>query len=101
VIKNIILTADYQENRPVDYVNLSTDVIVHFENGDRYVAPFFSYENLKDLMEIERRSKEFQSGEYYKVLNIVLVKDFNSGNLFPVIECMMSEGDFQLIFKKL
>ena len=41
-VKNIILTSDYQEKGSADYENLSTDVIVQFENGDKYIAAFIS-----------------------------------------------------------
>jgi hypothetical protein len=94
----------FSEQFPVkelDYENHNTDVIVHFENGDRYSAVFFSHQSLKNLIENDAQMKRHESYEYYRILDIVLIKDFNKGNVLPVIEAMIREGDFQLIFKKI
>lgn len=101
MITEIILTAERLKNEPVDYGDLSTDVIVHFDNGDKYIATFFSHKSLKNMFEADMHSGDFYAEHYYKILSMVLIKDFNNGNLQSVIECMISEGDFQLIFKKI
>jgi hypothetical protein len=98
VIKDIILTANIK-NKPVE--DGETDVFVHFDNGDKYVATFFSYDCLKNQLDADMKTDEFSLEHYYKILDMVLVKDFNNGNLRPVIECMIAEGDFQLVFRKL
>jgi hypothetical protein len=101
VIKEIILTAEKLDNTQVNYEDLNTDVIVNFENGDKYVATFFSHKNLKKTVDADRQAFDFSSDRYYRILNMVLVEDLNKENLLAVIECMIAEGDFQLIFKKL
>lgn len=100
-INKVILTADYLDDAHPDYDDLNTDVIVRFENGDEYVATFYSYRSLEQMMEEIKSSKAFVSGRYYKILNMVVVRDFNGGDLLPVIDAMLAEGDFQLVFKKL
>jgi hypothetical protein len=101
VITDIVLTAALQEQTEIDYEDLNTDVIVNFDNGDQYIATFFSHKSLKNMFKNDMLTGEFFSSNYYRVLNAVLVKDFNNGDLLPVIEYMIAEGDFQLIFKKL
>jgi hypothetical protein len=101
VIKDIILTAEKLDDTPVNYEDLNTDVIVNFENGDRYVATFFSCKNLKKTVDADLGAFDFSSDRYYRILNMVLVEDLSKGNLLPVIESMIAEGDFQLIFKKI
>ena len=100
-IQKIILTAEYLENGRADYEDLNTDVIVQFENGDRYVATFFSWKNLENMIKELEPTEEYRSGRFYKVLNMVLVRDFGEGNIRPVIDAMLAEGDFQLVFRKL
>ena len=100
-IKKISLTAEHVGHEHVDYENLNTDVIVEFDNGDEYVAPFFSFKNLEGMIEEHKHSKEYLSEEYYKLLNAVLVNDFHNSKLLSVIEHMMVEGDFQVVFKKI
>jgi len=99
VIKDIILTANF-EKKP-DTRDLQTDVFVHLDNGDKYVATFFSYDCLKNQLDADMKTDDFSLEHYYKILDMVLVKDFNSGNLYPMIEYMIAEGDFQLVFRKI
>ena|SRR5687767_15848040 len=98
-VTNIILTAEYQLQDKPDYENLYTDVIVQFDNGDKYYATFMSYKSLENMI------SEFNEGEsnntLYKILNVVLIRDFNNGDLMPIVESMLAEGDFQLVFKKM
>lgn len=100
MIKDIVLTAAL-ENEPLDYGNLQTDVFVHLDNGDRYVATFFSYEFWKNMMDADMTSAYYSQDHYRIVLNTVLVSDFNNGDLRPVIDSMIEEGDFQLVFRKI
>jgi hypothetical protein len=99
-IKNICLTAERLGNA-LDFEDLNTDVIVSLDNGDEYIATFFSFKNLQGMIEEHRHSKEFLTRRCYKTLNAVLVNDFKYENLRPVIERMIVEGDFQVMFKKL
>ncbi len=101
VIKDIILTACL-EKKPSDYDDLQTDVFVNFDNGDQYVATFFSYKCWKNMMDADMMAPDYFIDNYYRiVLNTVLIKDFNNGNLRPIIDSMIAEGDFQLIFRKI
>jgi hypothetical protein len=98
-VKNIILTADYLEKGRTDYENLNTDVIVQFESGAKYIAPFISCKNLENVVhELEENDK---ANGLYRILSAVLIKDLNPDKLAPIIEAMLAEGDFQLIFKKM
>lgn len=100
-IEKISLTAKALDNKLLDYENLNTDVIVRFDNGDEYVATFFSFKNLEGMIEEHKQSNEYFSEAYYKVLDAVLVNDFNNAKLHSVIEHMIVEGDFQVVFKKI
>ncbi len=101
MITDIVLTAEKLKNEPLDYDDLNTDVIVQFDNGDKYIATFFSHKSLVDMFEMDMKSGDFYLDQYYNILNMVLVRDFNNGDLHAIIENMIAEGDFQLIFKKI
>jgi hypothetical protein len=101
VIADIQLTVEKLNSEALDYENLSTDVIVRMDTGERYIATFFSYKNLVETVKLEMETWDPYQGQYYKVLDTVIVKDFNSGDLRAVIEHMVAEGDFQLVFKKM
>lgn len=100
-ITKISLTAAHPDNAAIDYEDLNTDVIVQFDNGDQYIATFFSVKNLEGMLEEHKRSDEYLSEEYYKVLDAVLINDFRNKKLLSVIEHMMVEGDFQVVFRKI
>ena len=100
-IKKISLTAGHLDNALEDYEDLNTDVIVQFDNGDQYIATFFSFKNLEGMLEAHKHSEEYLSEDYYKVLDAVLINDFKDRKLLRVIEHMMVEGDFQVVFKKI
>ena len=74
---------------------------MRFSDEDSYIATFFSHESLKEILDFDIESGECFLEHYYRILDMVLVKDFNRGNLLPVIEGMIAEGDFQLVFKKI
>jgi hypothetical protein len=97
-VKNIVLTALYLESGRPNYDNLSTDVIVQFDDDVKYIATFISSESLAEV--INELKEATADARTYKVLNAVLVKDFNHGDLMPVIDAMLTEGDFQLVFRK-
>ena len=99
-IQKISLTAEGVDEI-LDYKNLNTDVIVRFDSGEEYVATFYSFKNLEGMIAEHKNSKEYLSDEYYKLLNMVLVNDFNNRNLLSVIEHMIVEGDFQVVFRKI
>src|SRR5687768_18442146 len=100
-ITDVFLTERPEAGGRVDYENINTDVIVQFENGDKYSAIFYSHKNLHNVMAEIEKSDEYSSYTYYRVLDIVLVRDFDDGDLRPVIDAMLKEGDFQVIFKKI
>jgi hypothetical protein len=100
VITDIVLTSEMQKDKPLQSGDLTTDVIVHFDNGDRYVATFYSYKCLNEMLETDMKSAAFFAKDYYRILDMVLVKDFNNGDLYSLIETMIAEGDFQLVFRK-
>ena len=99
-ITSIVLTAE-SLNEPLDYEDLSTDVIVDLDNGDRYIATFFTYKSLTSMIESDVQSGDSYTEHYYRILNMVLIKDFNKGDLRAIIERMISEGDFQVIFTRI
>ena len=96
VIKKISLSGDLSEEEGPG----GSDVIVQFGNNDLYVATFYSVVNLENMIALHNASEERDSETYYKIFNAVIVNGLRETDLMPVIEAMMVEGDFQLVFKK-
>jgi hypothetical protein len=83
----------------VNYKNMSSDVVVTMDNGYKYIASFLTYENLYELTENNVKTGAYFSGRYFWIKNMVLVDSCN--NLRPIIDHMVDQGDFQLIFEKI
>lgn len=89
------------DKRVMDYDFLNTDVLVQLEGGDLYRANFITLQKLIDEMQAHEVEAIHQGRKYYWSKNMVIVKDMRKKDLFPIIEYMIEEGDFQVIFEKL
>ena len=98
MVKRIFLSADFTREKPEDADRTNTDVIVEMDNGDQYVSIFASTGHLKNVL---NEAHQDVPPNFYRILNLVLIKDFDEADLSAVIETMLAEGDFQLAFRKL
>jgi hypothetical protein len=51
----------------------NTDVIVTLADGARYVASFFTYENIESLRRRNQETGECSAGKYFWASNMVLI----------------------------
>lgn len=99
-IQEIFLSEEL-ENELLDYGQLNTDVIVCLKEGGKYKANFIALKKLRKEFETHQKKATNYARQYYWSENMVIVKNMNKKNLLPMIEYMIEEGDFQLIFEKL
>jgi hypothetical protein len=76
----------------------NSDVIVTFENGDRWAATFFSYQNILSLVEKNRQSGECLGGKYFVATEMILVDELSRNRIEEVVADLISENDFQSYF---
>lgn len=100
VIQKIRLTSDSAQGNLADPSSIGTDVIVQFGDEDQYIATFYSIPGLEQMVAFHKGSGEAGSKNYYRIFNAVLVNDLKQSDLLPVIENMVAEGDFQLVFRR-
>lgn len=100
-VKKIFITAEYQQSVPFDTQTANTDVVVELSNGIKYIAAFFTYENIKLLIEQHRKSGEFLSGKYFQAKNMVLIDTCSRDNIHKVIQHLIEEGDFKTVFRQI
>ena len=83
-IKDLYLSADPDSSdRGVDHTNENTDVIVlveacvddHQKRMEKYVASFFSYENINELKSHHLKTGDFLNGKYFFSKNMLLIDD--------------------------
>jgi len=76
----------------------NTDVIVTFENGKRWVATFFSYQNILSLSEKNRKSGECLGGKYFVATDMVLVDVVSRERIEAVVGEMLKLDEFERYF---
>lgn len=100
-IKKIYLTIEIPVTNGFDISNENTDVIVLMENGKKYIASFFTYDNIEKLKKEHQRSGEYLSGKYFRADNMVLIDQCSKEAVREVVEHMIDEGDFYIAFKRI
>ncbi|MEN8228471.1 MAG: hypothetical protein ABFS38_09980 [Bacteroidota bacterium] len=79
----------------------STDVIVLSENGSKYLASFFTYDNIVERRLISKRNGEYMDGLYFWDKNMIIVEECSLTAIQKVVLHLIDEGEFQEAFKQL
>src|SRR5918998_6898861 len=72
----------------------NSDVIVTFENGERWVATFFSYQNVLSLREKNQETGECLGGKYFCATDMILVDEVSRGRIEEVVAEMLDQKEF-------
>src|SRR5437773_12415829 len=76
----------------------NTDVIVTFEDGARWVASFFSYQNVLSLAKKNRHTGECLGGKYFVATDNILVDEVTRQRIEEVVADLIRCGDFEKYF---
>lgn len=79
-------------------VDDNSDAIVTFENGDRWVASFFSYQNIRSLTEKNRATGECLGGKYFVATDLILVDEVTRERIEEVVADLIEDESFQIYF---
>ena len=99
VIDKIYLSQDYDQTEVTDYTNHNTDVVVLLASGKKYIATFFTYQNIKQLQLQNKESGAFLSGKYFWTNNMLLIDECSLESVSTVVEELLEEGEFHNILK--
>lgn len=77
----------------------NSDVIVTLSDNRKYVATFFTYDNVKTLTEKNKRTGELLSGKYFWASDMILVDRIDRNSIEKVIDDLIKENDFDRLFK--
>ena len=78
----------------------NSDVILTFENGEKWVASFFTNRNIKTLTEKNKASGECLGGTYLWASNMILVDELSRVRIVVVVNDLIEEGEFEDAFDK-
>lgn len=99
-IKQLYVSEDIK-NDEVDFSGMDTEVIVVLSNGKKYRAHFTVMRKLAAEVEKKQQDSQEVAQKYYWCKDRVIVNKISRKDLHPIVEHMMDEGDFQMIFEKL
>lgn len=81
------------------HTNDNSDVIVTLVNGVRYVATFFTYENINFLTEKNKQTGENLRGKYFWASNMILIDSIDRTSIEQVVSSLVASGEFVSSFK--
>lgn len=76
----------------------NSDVIVTIENGERWVATFFSYQNILSLAEKNRGTGECLGGKYFVATDMILVDEVTRERIEEVVADLLAQNGFERYF---
>ncbi|MBK8493320.1 MAG: hypothetical protein IPL49_21180 [Saprospirales bacterium] len=77
------------------------DVVVCLTSGEKFVASFFSYDQIAELRRVHQASGEFLHGAYFWSKNLVLVQDQRMTTVHRIIHHLLEEGEFREVFEEI
>ena len=80
-------------------VDDNVDVIVTLTDDTKYVASFFTYENIRTLTEKNRSTGELLNGKYFWASDIILIDRVDRESIEKVIADLIKENYFDQAFK--
>ncbi|GAB3634734.1 hypothetical protein GCM10027422_03240 [Hymenobacter arcticus] len=78
----------------------NTDVLVSFSDDSRYVATFFTYENIARIVKHHQQSGESLGGKYFWASNMILIDRIDRASIEEVIYDLVKGGSLQHVFKR-
>src|SRR5687768_11410986 len=77
----------------------NSDVIVTLSDDKKYVATFFTYDNVKTLTEKNKRTGELLNGKYFWASDMILIDRIDRETIEKVIDDLIKEKSFDQLFK--
>jgi hypothetical protein len=75
--------------------------MVRLTNGKRFVATFFTYDNIKTLAEKSKQTGECLSGKYFWASDMILIDRVDRKSIEAAIEDLIRGGYFDTAFKEI
>lgn len=79
-------------------VDDNSDVIVTFSDDSKYVATFFTYENIKTLRTKNEQTGECLHGKFFWASNMILIDRIERQGIVDIIEELLRENAFEQVF---
>lgn len=82
-----------------DITKDNTDVVVEFEDGTRFWASFFTYDNINWLREKNVNTGECLNGKYFWSSDLIIVDKISRSRIEEIIKHLIKTNEFRQIFR--
>ncbi len=86
---------------PEEAADCNIDVIVTFSTGERYVATFFTYQNITSLTNKNRLTGEWLGGQYFWATDMILIDRIDPVLIRQVIDNLISDDYWPAAFTRI
>ena len=83
-----------------DFINDNSDIFVELENGEKYVATFFTYENIEWLRNKNQTTGECLNGKYFRATDMLIIERLDRETIESVVEELIRTSEFNSVFRK-
>ncbi|HEX8717405.1 MAG TPA: hypothetical protein VF722_10570 [Gemmatimonadaceae bacterium] len=83
----------------IDPADDNVDVVVRFEGGERFVATFFTLENLRSLMEQYNETGECMNGLYVWSSHMIVIARLTRENVERAVADLIESDEFDAAFE--
>lgn len=81
-------------------INDNSDVYVDFDNGEKYVGTFFTYQNIEWLRNKNIKTGECLNGKFFWASNMIIVDNLERQTIELIINELIDKSEFKLIFSR-
>jgi len=85
---------------PIDPKDANSDVAVELEDKTVWGATFFTYANLLNLAQKNRRTGECLGGRFFWAAGMFFVDELTRERVTEVVKCLLATGEFDQVFKQ-
>jgi hypothetical protein len=76
----------------------NVDVFVYFADGRKYVATFFTLQNVQSIMARHRETGESAGGRYFWAADAIIVDRLDAKTIETVVADLLMSGEFEVAF---
>jgi hypothetical protein len=84
----------------IEQLDDNVDVEVVFDDGTRYMATFFTLENVQKIMNNYEQTGECMKGFYFWASDMILVRRLSRENIAKVVGDLIGKGEFERAFSR-
>lgn len=98
--QNFSIWIEAEQWAPGDWTpaDANSDVIVTFEEGKRWVATFFSYQNISSLCKKNQAQGDCLGGNYFVATDMILVDEVSRERIEQVVIDLLRQNEFETYF---